>query len=313
MCLYREAVRVFGKENVRVAIGKNRSKDIDFARIIYHLVPYGIEYDIADGITLSDYCRINDIIYIVRGIRNAVDAEYELKLDFINKEIYPKIQTMFFPTKDIFSNISSSSISELLNYNKFEIVKKYMDEDSMYRFHNRAPEFVVFFGRSCIGKTHYLKSIFGQTGADLVEVDRILWEVFEKCFGRDERLKISAESKKILYSGGKLDDLVTRYSTGEFWRLFFEYIPRHFAKSKFFIETLKMERDVFLLDFPALGVYWHTIEASLRGKLYLIKLENSEENRSQLIEKRNIRNVVKYLDSSYLEPTYTDLVKRIDE
>lgn len=311
MCLYREAVRIFGKDSVRVAVGRNRSKDIDFSRIIYHLAPYRINYDIADNITLSDYCRINDVAYIVRGIRNAVDAEYELKLDFINKEIYPDIQTMFFPTKDIFSNISSSSINELLNYDKFEIVRKYMNEDSMYRFYGRGPEFVVFFGRSCIGKTHYLRNVLG-LGEELVEVDRILWKVFERCFGHEEMLKISDESRRVLYEGGKLDYLIERYSTSEFWRLFFDHIRENFPRRKFFLESLRTGREVFLLDFPALGVYWHTLEASLRGKLYLIRLETSPENRLELVRKYSSQRKVDCLDSNYREPTYFDLARRID-
>ncbi|MDR1494777.1 MAG: hypothetical protein LBI29_01930 [Rickettsiales bacterium] len=312
MCLYQEAVKIFGGENVRIAIGRNRKKDIEFNRIIYHMTPYGVNYDVADNITLSDYCRNNGVAYIVRGIRNAVDAEYELKLDFINKEIYPKIQTIFFPTKNIFSNISSSSIGELLNYDKFEVVQKYMNEDSMYRFYNRTPEFVVFFGRSSMGKTHYLRNTL-ELGDSLIEVDKIFWKIFEECFGHEEMVKISEESKKVIYSGGKLSYLIARYSTNEFWRLFFGYIRKHFSKRKFFIDSLRIEEDVFLLDFPALGTYWHSLEANLRGKLYLVKLETSRENRLKLVEKYNSQERINYLDSNYQEPAYFDMSRMIDE
>jgi pantetheine-phosphate adenylyltransferase len=313
MSLYQEAVKIFGKSNVKITIGKNQSKNIDFSRIMYHLAPYGVDYDIAANTTLSDYCKINDIIYIVRGIRNTADAEYELKLDFMNKEIYPKIQTMFFPTKDIFSNVSSSSIIELLNYNKFEVVKKYMNEDSMYRFHNKSPEFVVFFGRSFIGKTHYLKNVLGYKNDNLVEVDKILWEIFGECYGQEEKIKISEESRKIVYGGGKLDDLIEKYSTDTFWELFFGYIRRHFRKSTFFLKNMEVEREVFLLDFPAIGAYWSSIGSFLRGKLFLIRLENSEQNRLKLLETCGSVDRIKYLDFNYREPTYFDIQRRIDE
>ena len=59
---------------------------------------------------VADYCKNNNIEFIVRGIRNGVDAEYELKIDFINKQINDNVQTIYIPTTDTFSNISSSVI-----------------------------------------------------------------------------------------------------------------------------------------------------------------------------------------------------------
>ena len=95
---------------------------------------YHIPYEIIEDITIADYCKNKDIKYIVRGIRNGVDAEYELKLDFVNKEINPNIQTIFIPTNDTYSNISSSTIRELLKYHKYDIVKMFMNEKAMWRY-----------------------------------------------------------------------------------------------------------------------------------------------------------------------------------
>ena len=102
MSLYNESVKIFGKGNVKITIGKNANKNIDFGRILFHIKPYGVDYEIAENITLSDYCKNNNIDYIVRGIRNAVDAEYELKLDFLNKEINCDIQTKRIDKNNIF-------------------------------------------------------------------------------------------------------------------------------------------------------------------------------------------------------------------
>jgi len=51
------------------------------------MTPYNINYEIIEDMAVADYCKNNNIEFIVRGIRNGVDAEYELKIDFINKQI----------------------------------------------------------------------------------------------------------------------------------------------------------------------------------------------------------------------------------
>lgn len=309
MSLYDEAIKIFGKNNAKITIGKNANKNIDFNRILYHIKPYKVDYEIAENITLSDYCKNNNIDYIVRGIRNAVDAEYELKLDFLNKEINCDIQTMFFPTKDIFSNISSSSINELLKYNKYDIVKKYMNEDAMYRYVNVTPEFIVFFGKSCIGKTYYLKNFaFKNTNIQTIDVDKIFWDIFESCYGKNERIIIQNKSKEQIYRGLSLEDLINKYSTIKFWEVFFSYIRKNFVKYK--IEnftTLNINREVYLLDFPSIGSYWNTIPPYLRGKLYLISLINSNlQDRNNFIKLKCFENNIFYLDNNYKLPDYFD-------
>lgn len=309
MSLYNEAVKIFGRGNVQITIGKNANKNIDFGRILYHIKPYGVDYEIAENITLSDYCKNNNIDYIVRGIRNAVDAEYELKLDFLNKEINCDIQTMFFPTKDIFSNISSSSINELLKYNKYDVVKKYMNEDAMYRYINVRPEFIVFFGKSCIGKTYYLENIaFEDKSIKTINVDKIFWNIFEKCYGKSERVVIEKESRDRIYTGLSLEDLFEKYSTIKFWETFFTYIKNNFAKHYVGNYTkLDINKEVYLLDFPAIGSYWNTIPSYLKGKLYLISLiNNNTVNRNNFIKNKGFEKNISYLDDNYKEPDYFD-------
>ena len=317
LSLYNEAVKIFGNNNVKIAIGKNINKNIDFNRIVYHIKPYKINYEIAENITLSDYCKDNDISYIIRGIRNAVDAEYELKLDFLNKEINPHIQTMFFPTKHIFSNISSSSINELLKYDKINIVKKYMNEDAMYRFINKSPEFIVFFGKSCIGKTYYLENVmFKNKNIHTVNVDKIFWDVFEECYGNDLKNKIYTDSRELIYNNHNLDDLIINYSTNDFWNTFFNYIRTHY--NKYNIKNcinldININNDVYLLDFPSIGCYWKTIPSYLKGKLYLILLNNSDKNRKLYINSKNFQNKIEFLDNNYKEPNYFDEIINIGD
>ena len=299
LSLYNEACRIFGENNVKVAIGKNANKSIDFDRIRYHLTPYNIRYDVAENITLADYCKNNNIDYIIRGIRNSVDAEYELKLDFLNKEINSGLQTMFFPTRDIFSNISSSSINELLKYNKFDVAKKYMNEDAMYRFINKKPKYIVFFGKSCSGKTYYLNNILK---LKTVDVDKIFWDVFCECYGYDLMPSIKEESINCVKNNKSMDDLIKKYSTEKFWTTFFSYIDKHSSFVNY--KTLINTDEVILLDFPSIGIYWETIPSYLRGNLYLIKLE--KKDRTEFIKDKHFENKIEYLDKSYKDTPYYD-------
>jgi pantetheine-phosphate adenylyltransferase len=308
--LYQRAIDIFGADNVKVVIGKNANKNIDFEQILYHLAPYKIKYEITQNITLADYCKNNKINYLIRGIRNAVDAEYELKLDFLNKEINSELETLFIPTQYIFSNISSSTINELLKYQKFDITKKYMNEEAMHRFYNKKPNFVVFYGKSCIGKSYYLNKTF--TNKEIVDADKILWEVFEKIHGTGKMKEIREESKKLVYNGKNLVDLMKIYSTKEFWIKFFDFVKNNFKTYNIsnYID-LKNENSVNIIDFASLGVYWDAIPANIRGSFYLIKLDNTEKNRREFIIKRNFEDKIKYIDNNYREPDYFDIVKDI--
>lgn len=304
LSLYKEAVRIFGKNNVKVAIGKNANKDIDFNKIQYHLTPYNINYDIAQGLTLADYCKNNSISYIIRGIRNAVDAEYELKLDFLNKEINKQIQTIFFPTKHLFSNISSSSINELLKYNKIDIVKRYMNEDAMYRYINKEPKYIVYFGRSCVGKTYYLNNILK---VESIDIDKIFWDIFSFCYGEELRNRIKQESFDCMEKNISMEKLIKEYSTEKYWNAFLKYINNNFTKTNINNLKLDLRNDVYVLDFASIGVYWKTIPSYIKGQLYLIKCENN----NRYIENKDFEKKIEYLDSQYRDPDYYDEVIKL--
>ena len=111
--IYNKAREIF--PFVKVIIAQNSDKEIK-NNLAFHLNTYQIPYEIITDMTIADYCKEHDIRHIIRGIRNGVDAEYELKLDFANREIWCHANTIFMPTSDTYSNISSSTIRELLKY-----------------------------------------------------------------------------------------------------------------------------------------------------------------------------------------------------
>lgn len=306
--LYNQARKIFGKNNVKVAIGKNIKKDIDFNRIIFHMAPYNINYDTAEGVTLSDYCSKNKINYIIRGIRDSTDMNYELKLNSINKEINKNVKTIFLPTQEKLRNISSYSILELMRYGKFDVIKKFMNEDSMYRFFNLQPQYIIFFGKSCSGKSTYLRKSYGDY---VIDVDNIFWNIFEKCFGKEKRIEIQTKSRNTIYSGQKLNELVSIYSTEDFWTTMLKFIRDNYKKTHFYSNRINFSNELFVLDFPDIGSYWHTIPAEIKGKFYLVQLETNLEKRTNFIKNRNFQKQIKILDINYKEPNYFDETRKI--
>jgi pantetheine-phosphate adenylyltransferase len=308
--LYDRAADIFGEGLVKVVIGKNTGKNVDFEQISYHLVPYKIKYEIIQGSTLADYCKDVGIKYMARGIRSSADTEAELKLAFINREINKDLDVVFLPAKHIFDNISSSGIAELLKYRKFDVAEKYMNVDAMYRFYNKKPKFVVFFGKSCIGKSYYLNKTF----KDVANSDKILWEVFERIYGKEKMEAVRRESRDLIFGGRNIADLMKIYSNEIFWNEFFDFIERNIAADdmSWYID-LKDKNEVYAVDFASIGVYWDTVPAELRGKIYLVKLENSDENRQKYIISKNFEEKITYLDKNYAEPHYFDMIKNIND
>lgn len=82
---------------------------------------------IFDGLIIK-YCKENNISYIVRGLRNSMDFEYEANISLINKEICKElntnVETIYLPTGN--AAISSTMIREFIKH-KLDI-KNYVPE-----------------------------------------------------------------------------------------------------------------------------------------------------------------------------------------
>ncbi len=65
---------------------------------------------------LVDFCKENDISFIVRGIRSVTDFEYEKSMASINRRLAPKIETIFLMARDENYFISSNLVREIAGY-----------------------------------------------------------------------------------------------------------------------------------------------------------------------------------------------------
>lgn len=65
---------------------------------------------------IMDYAREQNISAVLRGLRAASDFEYEFMMASMNKNIYPKVETIFMMTSQDLYFVSSSMIKELFYY-----------------------------------------------------------------------------------------------------------------------------------------------------------------------------------------------------
>lgn len=60
-----------------------------------------------------DFARAEGARYLIRGVRGSTDAESEITLANLNRELAPEIETVFVPAHPELSEVSSSKLKEL--------------------------------------------------------------------------------------------------------------------------------------------------------------------------------------------------------
>jgi len=104
-----------------VAVGKNADKRtmfsveqrLEFIRKTFENEP-NISIVAYEGLTV-DFCRQNQIDYIVRGLRSDMDWGVESSIALANKMLYPAVETVFLLTEQQYTGISSSVVRDILN------------------------------------------------------------------------------------------------------------------------------------------------------------------------------------------------------
>ena len=120
--IVERAVPLFDK--IIIAIGKNSQKKymfsleqrVEFIKKTFEKFP-NVEVDHFEGLTI-DYCRSKNVNFILRGLRNPADFEFEKAIAQTNRELTKenKIETLFLLTSASKSFISSSIVREILTF-----------------------------------------------------------------------------------------------------------------------------------------------------------------------------------------------------
>ena len=132
--IIEQAANMF--DSVVVAIGENVEKKYTFSREIrLELLKQvtnkfaNIEITQFNNEFLISYAHRINAQFIVRGIRNATDYEYEKSMRYINSDICQEINTIFLiPPRNV-AEVSSSLVKGLVGSNGWEeVVKKYVPD-----------------------------------------------------------------------------------------------------------------------------------------------------------------------------------------
>ena len=110
-------------DEIIVAVGINISKKNTFPleRRIQWIKDVFVDYPKVkvisyEGLTV-DMCRQYGANYIIRGLRNSSDFEYESTIAEANKKINPEIETIFFLTDPSLRCVSSTVVRDLIKHN----------------------------------------------------------------------------------------------------------------------------------------------------------------------------------------------------
>jgi pantetheine-phosphate adenylyltransferase len=74
-----------------------------------------VEVQTYDGLTV-DHCRQIEARFILRGIRNIGDYEYEKSIADMNRSLYSQIETIFLACSPIYTSVSSTIVRDIIKH-----------------------------------------------------------------------------------------------------------------------------------------------------------------------------------------------------
>jgi pantetheine-phosphate adenylyltransferase len=116
--LVQRSLKLF--DEIIVAVGHNSEKRymfdvntrVEIIKSVFEDSPQ-ISVTSYSGLTV-DLCRSLDVYFLIRGLRTASDFEFERAIGQINKQLEPKIETVFMLVAPEHSAVSSSVVRDIL-------------------------------------------------------------------------------------------------------------------------------------------------------------------------------------------------------
>ncbi|MFT4900093.1 MAG: pantetheine-phosphate adenylyltransferase [Flavobacteriales bacterium] len=110
-------------DEIIIAIGRNSDKKYFFTleeRINHIKAVFGDQPKIKvvsfEGLTVN-FCKENNSNFIVRGLRDVKDFEYEKSIAIMNNKVEESVETIFFMTNTEFLAINSVIVRDILRNN----------------------------------------------------------------------------------------------------------------------------------------------------------------------------------------------------
>ena len=115
--IVKRGLNVF--DHIIVAIGENSQKKYMFSleqrkKMISLVFKDEIRVEVCSysGLTVN-FCKVKSADFILRGIRNGRDLDFEQSIAQMNKELNPEVETVFLVNKPEYSAINSSIVRDI--------------------------------------------------------------------------------------------------------------------------------------------------------------------------------------------------------
>ena len=126
--MVKKGAKVFDEVHIIIGINANKKRTYDSEQMKKAIEMTLEESNITnckvivqEGL-VAEYTRQNKVGYMIRGLRNNMDYNYEENIAEVNKLIDPKLEYVYFRADNV--ALSSSMVKELLMYN--QDVSKYV-------------------------------------------------------------------------------------------------------------------------------------------------------------------------------------------
>jgi len=115
--ILKRACKIFDKVIVLVAINPEKKSVFTLEERVEEIKGAikgidNVEVDSTTGLTI-DYAKAHGAKYLVRGLRNDSDFEFETHLMLINKVLEPTIETVFLIADEDLKDLSSTKVKKL--------------------------------------------------------------------------------------------------------------------------------------------------------------------------------------------------------
>lgn len=118
--IIERALPMFDK--IIIALGKNSQKKnyfeleqrMNWLQEIY-LHEEKVDIHSYEGLT-TEFCRQHKAQFILRGLRNTNDYEYEKVIAQTNRNMAPEIETVFLLSNPVYAHISSTIVKEIIRH-----------------------------------------------------------------------------------------------------------------------------------------------------------------------------------------------------
>jgi pantetheine-phosphate adenylyltransferase len=118
LSVVQQAARLFGHVIVLVALNPNKhtlftpDERVAIMREVLDEIP-NVRVSQSEGLVVQ-YARRVGATVLLRGVRSAMDAQFETELAQQNRELAPEIATLFLPAFAELSSVSSSRLKEMV-------------------------------------------------------------------------------------------------------------------------------------------------------------------------------------------------------